>query len=98
MLFGGSAWHPEEPGMNEIVDYNLDLAKKFGVEWLVIDNMWFEFPDCSDAQQIKPFYIGDGVWPDTQGWTAPTKNDEQMKDLISKAKEKGFKFFSSRSS
>jgi hypothetical protein len=93
VLFGGSAWHPEEPGMNEIVDYNLDLAKKFGVEWLVIDNMWFEFPDCSDAQQIKPFYVGDGVWPDTQGWSAPTKTDEQMKDLISKAKMKGFKIF-----
>jgi Glycoside Hydrolase Family 113 len=93
VLFGGSAWHPEDPGMDAIVDYNLDLAKKFGVEWLVIDNMWFEFPDCSDAQQIKPFYIGDGVWPDTQGWTAPTKTDQQMKDLILKAKQKGFKIF-----
>ena len=93
VLFGGSGWRPEEPGMDEIVDYNLDLAKKFGVEWLVIDNMWFEFPDCSDAQQIKPFYIGDGVWPETQGWTAPTKTDQQMKDLILKAKQKGFKIF-----
>jgi len=93
VLFGGSGWHPEEAGVNETVDYNFDLAKKFGVEWLVIDNMWFEFPNCSDAQQIKPFYVGDGVWPDTQGWTSPTKTDQQMKDLIYRAKSKGFKIF-----
>lgn len=92
-LFGGSGWHPEKPGTDAVVDTNLDLAKNFGIEWLVIDNMWFEFPDCSDAQQIKPFYIGDGVWPDTQGWTAPTKSDQQMKELILKAKKKGFKIF-----
>jgi len=93
VLFGGSGWHPEKVGMSYAVDYNLELLKDFGVEWLVIDNMWFEFPDCSDAKEIKPFYIGDGEWPDTSGWSAPTKTDRQLKDLILKAKKMGFKIF-----
>jgi len=95
VIFGGMLWHPEELAVPGIIDYNLDMAKSYGINSIGLVNLWFMFPDCSSSVEIKPFYASDGVWPEeiSQGWATPTLTDEQMEMIISKAHERGFSVF-----
>lgn len=92
VIFGGMLWRPEEMAIPGIIDYNLDMAKRFGVEWITLVNTWYAFPDCREGfKELKPFYATDGTYPETGGWSTPTLTDTQMKDIITKAKARGFK-------
>ncbi len=92
VIFGGMLWKPEELAIPGIIDYNLDMAKSFGVEWIGLVNTWYGFPDCREGlTEMRPFYATDGTYPDTQGWSTPTLTDVQMKEIISKAKARGMK-------
>jgi hypothetical protein len=95
VIFGGMLWRPDELAIPGIIDYNLDMAKSFGINSIGLVNTWFMFPDCSNPEEIKPFYESDGVWPEeiAQGWSEPTLTDEQLGMIISKAKERGFSIF-----
>jgi len=95
VIFGGMLWRPEELAIPDIIDYNLNMVKNFGINSIGLVNTWFMFPDCSDPEEIKPFYVSDGIWPEdrTQGWSTPTLTDEQMEMLISKSHERGISVF-----
>ncbi len=93
VVFGGMLWRQEDLNTPNIIDYNLDLAKSYGVEWISLVNTWYTFPNSSDMQEIKPFYATDGDYPDTDGWSTPTLTDEQLEEIIQKAHARGMKVF-----
>lgn len=92
-IFGGMLWRPEEIGIPGIIDYNLDLMRAAGYDWIGLVNLWFGFPDCrgSSSYELRPYYASDGPWPDTSGWSTPTLTDAQMRDIVARAKARGFK-------
>lgn len=90
VTFGGMLWQPEQLAVSGIIDYNLDLARKFGVEWITIIPDWFFYPDLNSST-IRPWYVSDGPFPNKSGWVTPTLTDEQIESIILKAKTRGMK-------
>ena len=90
VTFGGMLWRPEELAVKGIIDYNLDLAKKIGAEWIIIIPDWFFYPDLN-SPTIRPWYVSDGTFPNTSGWVTPTLTDEQIESIIQKARARGMK-------
>jgi len=89
VTFGGMLWEPEALAVPGIIDYNLDLAKKSGIEWIIIIPDWFV--DNINSSTIKPWYASDGPFPNNTNWITPTLTDEQIESIIEKARNRGMK-------
>jgi hypothetical protein len=90
LTFGGMLWRPEELAEEGIIEYNLDMAKSIGAEWITIIPDWFLYPDVHSST-IRPWFESDGPFPNTSGWVTPTLTDDQIIFIIQQAKARGLK-------
>ena len=87
VTFGAMKWDEWE---KRFIDQSMNALEEFNVEWIIIIPDWFVFPNVTGTE-IKPFYPEDGEFPNPTGWITPTLTDDELRDIIRKAKSKGLK-------
>jgi len=84
VVFGAMKWSSEE---KKYIDHALETAQDFGVNWIALVPEWFVSPD-EHGVEIKAYYSNKD-FPNTSGWVSPTLSDEEINNIIQKAKQKG---------
>src|SRR3989344_3293950 len=86
ITFGGMLWEPEN---FQYAESNLKRLSEFGVDWVLIIPEWFV--DDQNGTEIYPFYASQGEFPNPTTCITPTLTDEQVRYLIRKSNELGYK-------
>ena len=89
ITFGGMLWDRDylKPS---IIEYNLDIVKSLGADYIVLITDWFVYPDIY-SNNILPWYDSNGPFPNKSHWVTATLSDSNIDFIINEARKRNIK-------